>query len=98
MTFDDLLQAARADTHHQHVFGQPLVEQEVTDWLQRRPNYRLPNDLVALLRKANGIHLCADSATGRAYEGLAPLSEWSLARNAMWGPDADPASLGDDFL
>jgi len=98
MTFDDLASIAKADTKHVHVFGHPLSEKEITKWLQDWPHHQLPKDLVELLRKANGIHLCADPETGRAYHGLAPLSEWDLARKVMWGESADPTSLGDNFL
>ena len=98
MTFDDLVRTAHADTGQLHVFDKALSETELDEWLQCWPNHRLPDDLVALLRRANGIHLCADPSTRRAYEGLSPLSEWKLARNAMWGEDADPKLLGDEFL
>jgi hypothetical protein len=58
----------------------------------------LPDDLVALLGRANGIHLWADLDTGRVYEGLAPLAEWRVARQRMWGDDVDPALLPDRYL
>ena len=98
MTFDELRSSADADTGQLHVFGKPISEGDLSKWLQQWPNHGLPDDLKGLLRRVNGIHLCADPSTGRAYEGLAPLSEWKLARNAMYGEEADPTLLGDKYL
>ena len=53
---------------------------------------------MALLRRANGIHLWADLDEGTAYQGLAPLGEWRLARQKMWGDQADPTLLADRYL
>src|SRR5262249_174438 len=50
------------------------------------------------LLRINGIHLCADAKSGRASVGLAPLAEWDLARRKMYGPDASPDLLGDEYL
>jgi hypothetical protein len=58
----------------------------------------LPPDLQALLLRVNGIHLWAALDSGRAYQGLAPLDEWDLARTTMWGPDADRDLLSDEYL
>jgi hypothetical protein len=81
-----------------HLVGPPLSSAELEQWRAAWPQYRLPDDLVALLRRANGIHLWADLDEGRAYEGLAPLGEWRVARKKMWGDDADPALLPDRYL
>jgi hypothetical protein len=64
----------------------------------RWPRHPLPNHLADLVSRANGIHLWADLETGRAYEGLAPLDEWGLARVKMGGRDDSPASLRDQYL
>lgn len=48
--------------------------------------------------RANGIHLWADLESGRAYEGLAPLAEWRVARQKLWGEHADAAQLADRYL
>jgi hypothetical protein len=81
-----------------HRLGPPLSPEELAQWQATWPHHRLPDDLVALLGRANGIHLWADLADGRAYKGLAPLSEWRLARHKMWGDDADPTWLPDNYL
>lgn len=61
----------------------------------RWPRHPLPQDLVELVMRANGIHLWADLDDGRAYEGLAPIEEWDLARVKMWGSGAHEASFDD---
>lgn len=81
-----------------HRLGPALEEEELLEWARRFPNVELPEDLVALLRRWNGIHLWADRTTGRAYAGLAPLREWRLARHVMFGPDADEDVLEDRYL
>ena len=81
-----------------HVVGPPLSTTELEQWRAAWPRHPLPDDLVALLARANGIHLWANLDTGRAYEGLAPLGEWRLARRKMWGDDADPSLLADRYL
>jgi hypothetical protein len=81
-----------------HLFGPPASPDQLDQWKRRWPKHRLPADLEALLMRANGIHLWADAATGRSYEGLAPLEEWELARTKMWGPRAKPEDLADEYL
>jgi hypothetical protein len=79
-----------------HVVGPPVRDADLDDWQRRWARYPLPADLRALLLRANGIHLWAD--TGRAYQGLAPLEEWMLARVATWGVEAKPSALSDRYL
>ena len=43
-----------------HVFGRPVSPTELDLWQAAWSRHRLPEDLVALLRRANGIHLWAD--------------------------------------
>jgi hypothetical protein len=81
-----------------HRFGPPTSVEQIEQWKHQWPKHRLPSDLEALLLRANGIHLWADMATGRSYEGLAPLEEWELARTKMWGPNASPEHLADEYL
>jgi hypothetical protein len=100
---DELIADPRHSTERRtfrtgHRLGPPVSAAEFERWRAAWARHPLPNDLVALLGRANGIHLWADLDDGRAYEGLAPLSEWCLARQKMWGEDADPESLPDRFL
>ena len=81
-----------------HVFGVPVDPAYLQEWIRRWPQHPLPEDLKCLLLRANGIHLWADLDTCRAYEGLAPLEEWQRARNAMWGEDASPGLLENEYL
>ena len=81
-----------------HRLGAALSEGELDAFKRRFPGRELPADLLALLGRWNGIHLWADVDSGRAYEGLAPLQEWDLARRAMWGQDGAPESLADRYL
>jgi hypothetical protein len=81
-----------------HLLGAPVSSMELEQWRAAWRRHPLADDLVALLRRANGIHLWADLDEGRAYQGLAPLGEWRLARQKMWGEHADPALLADRYL
>jgi hypothetical protein len=81
-----------------HVLGPPLTVDAIRSWQLQWRRHPLPNDLIALLLRVNGIHLWADLDTGRAYEGLAPLAEWDIARAKMYGPAAPAESLGDQYL
>lgn len=81
-----------------HVFGPPLEQVALEKWMRDCPRHPLPGDLRELLQHADGLHLWADLDTGRSYQGLAPIAEWELARTRMWGSDADPDSLGDEYL
>jgi hypothetical protein len=112
MTFDELVARAASEPNRVvevgtaaerrpqqtgHVFGAPIDPTRLEAWSRQWPQHPLPEDLQDLLRRANGIHLWADLDTGRAYEGLAPLEEWDLARRTMWGVDASPDMLGDEY-
>ncbi len=81
-----------------HRVGPALDEAAIERWQYAWPEHPLPADLRALLLKANGIHLWADLENGRAYDGLAPLEEWGLARHKMHGPDAAADPLLDRYL
>ncbi len=103
MRVDALLADPRQTTERRtfrmgHLVGAPVSAEELAQWQAAWPTHRLPDDLGALLGRANGIHLWADLDQGRAYEGLAPLAEWRTARQRMWGDDADPALLPDRYL
>lgn len=107
VTFDEFLEKVRSEPDRTieqhtmrtgHVLGPPATADELALWTAVWQHHRLPQDLVDLLRRVNGIHLCADLDEGRSYEGLAPLREWKLARTRMWGDDADPTSLSDRYL
>jgi len=98
LTADPRYTTERRTLHVGHLLGAPVSEVELAQWRAAWPNHRLPDDLVALLRRANGIHLWADLDEGRAYQGLAPLAEWRAARHRMWGDDADPTILPDRYL
>lgn len=79
-----------------HVLGAPATPDTIAEWEEKW--HPLPDDLRELLSRANGIHLWADLDEGRAYEGLAPIEEWIPARTKMWGPDAEPDTLPDNYV
>lgn len=81
-----------------HVLGPPASPEAIAEWEQRWPGHAPPADLQKLLGRANGIHLWASLDTGRAYQGLAPIEEWELARTKMWGPQASPDTLPDKYV
>lgn len=97
--FRDPRQTIERHTFHEgHLLGPPASDAEIEQWQRAWPRHRLPDDLVALLRRVNGIHLWADLDQGRSYQGRAPLAEWELARKRMWGDHADPADLADRYV
>lgn len=53
-----------------HVLGPPATPAAVAEWRARWPRHPLPQDLVELVLRANGVHLCADLDDGRAYLAL----------------------------
>lgn len=79
---------------YRHVLGPPASQMTIEGWLASHPTIPgLPADLVALLERADGVHLWANGETGRSYVGLAPMAEWELARKPL--PAADPADVHD---
>jgi len=70
----------------------------LANWQARWPRHPRPADLRVLLGRVNGIHLWADLATGRSYEGLAPLDEWDLGRVKMYASEGAEALLPDRYL
>jgi hypothetical protein len=83
---------------YRHNLGMPATQDAIEAWQGRQPNHPLPQDLQALVRRFNGIHLWADTNTGRSYFGLAPIEEWELARIKMYGPTADRNLLDDRYV
>jgi hypothetical protein len=81
-----------------HVLGAAASPQAVEAWCRHWPSHPLPADLVALVRRMNGIHLWANLETGRSYMGLAPIEEWDLARNKMYGASAERGLLDDRYV
>jgi hypothetical protein len=98
MTLDELKRLTLADRGNRHIFGEPASQEKLIAWQGRWKDHPLPQDLLTHLREVDGIHLGADPETGRAYEGLAPLSEWDLACKVMWEPEAEPEMLGDPYF
>lgn len=101
MTLEEFLAKVRPERPaygHGHVLGSGASLEALASWKTRWPHHPLPSDLMTLVSHVNGIHLWADLETGHAYQGLAPLEEWDLARVKMWGPDADPKDLDDGYL
>jgi hypothetical protein len=86
------------DLRYRHVLGSGALDEVVKVWEKGRPSHPLPADLRALVTRINGIHLWANSETGRAYQGLAPIEEWELARTKLFGPAADRSLLGDRYI
>lgn len=86
---DFLTQAMRntqlQDKTYRHVFGPPASESELNT---RFGDRTVPADLRYVLSRSNGIHLWADDATGRGYEGLAPIQEWVSAAERFYAPHA----------
>lgn len=74
---------------HGHLLGPPATAESIRAWYARWPTHKLPDDLVALLMRANGIHLSADLDEGRAYRGLSPIEEWLPASARSLGPFPD---------
>jgi hypothetical protein len=101
MRVEDLFRGAtngQREARFEHILDPPITDAALDGWRRRYPSHQLPTDLVALLRRANGIHLWADADAGRSYEGVAPIEEWDLARVKMYGPSADERLLDSRFV
>ncbi|CAN5281217.1 hypothetical protein BH09MYX1_BH09MYX1_28180 [soil metagenome] len=83
---------------YHHVLGAPASAATLDEWRTKFPSHHLPVDLVALLKRVNGIHLWAGVESSRAYQGLAPLSEWTLARSKLFGASAEPSVLDERYV
>jgi hypothetical protein len=79
-----------------HRLGGPASD-DVVIALEGRLGCSLPDDLRALLRRVNGIHLWADLEQGRAYTGIAPVEEWGPIDERMYGPTR-PRSMGNGYV
>jgi hypothetical protein len=79
-----------------HLHGPGVEPPRLAAWLANGPGRHLPDDLAALVRRVDGVHLWANLDVGRAYWGLAPLAEWIEAGAAQWCgmfPDEHASSL-----
>lgn len=103
MRLDELMSDARHTVERRvcrkgHLLGPGVSPSTLAEWQARWTRHPLPSDLGALLLRVNGIHLWAALDDGRSYQGLAPLEEWALARDKMYGPTAEPKMLADRYL
>ncbi|HEX8781494.1 MAG TPA: SMI1/KNR4 family protein, partial [Nocardioides sp.] len=57
-----------------HEIQPPLSEDELSEWRSRHPDLKLPDDLIALARTANGIFLYVHKSSPDGYVGIAPLA------------------------
>jgi hypothetical protein len=69
---------------YKHVLERGAATSDIAAWQAEHPNHPLPEDLVAFLGRANGVHLWADIAIGRGDYGILPLSEWRDAGSVDW--------------
>ncbi|MGO8999370.1 MAG: SMI1/KNR4 family protein [Polyangiaceae bacterium] len=92
------LPSERRAVTYRHILGPPASREALEAWDRRMPLRPLPADLRALLLRVNGIHLWAESRTGRAYVGLAPVEEWDIARITMYGAAARQGLLDDRYI
>src|ERR1700733_7481502 len=90
--------AEHREIRYRHVLGPPASHEVIDAWEKQRPSHPLPADLRALVTRIDGIHLWANSESGRPYVGLAPVEEWELARIRMYGPAADRSLLEDRYV
>lgn len=67
-----------------HLVGPGVDSTRIAAWRVGNPGRHLPDDLRALLGRVDGIHLWADLDEGRAYSGIAPLTDWIEAGAAQW--------------
>ena len=81
-----------------HIVDPPITDAELKKWEKANPSLKLPEDLVLLLRKANGIHPHANQEQKRGYLGLAQLEQWESARYVFWGKDTDAVYPPDTFI
>jgi hypothetical protein len=88
----------RWDASYGHLLGAPASRAATQAWRAEHPSHPLPNDLAALVERANGIHLWANIDTGRSYVGLAPIEEWDIARIKMYGQSGNPVLLDDRYV
>ena len=99
----DFLSKAKSEqrpktTAYQHFLGSPASDSIVAAREAELAPGGFPADLRKLLTRMNGIHLWANSETGRAHAGIAPIEEWELARVKMYGADSPQDLLEDRYI
>ena len=71
-----------------HRLGPPVANR---DLVRLRNTRAVPEDLLGVVEKVNGIHLWANQETGTSYFGISPAEAWVPAGVAMYGSlDAIP--------
>lgn len=93
---------------YRHLLQPGASASEVALWQDAHPRHRLPDDLIALVQRVNGIHLWADVSAQRSYFGILPMAEWRDAAEIEWAMlfQTKPIGLlvlsyhdnGDDYL
>jgi len=69
---------------YKHILGPGVARSEVNGWSTNHSGHPLPNDLVALVERVDGIHLWADLTDQQAYFGILPIRLWRDAAEAEW--------------
>jgi hypothetical protein len=73
----------------QHRIFPPLGNAEPKEWQGKWPKHSLSEDLVDLLRHANGIQFWVHEGSPEGYFRLLPLREIDSARQIMWQAHSD---------
>ncbi len=68
-----------------HILEPGATDAQISSWAAEHPSHLIPDDLKAVLKQVNGIHLWADLAKKRSYFGVLPVAEWRDAATWEWG-------------
>jgi hypothetical protein len=89
MRLEDFIDQVKRHPSGEFRLRAPLDDSELIQVRQRWPIGALPEDLIALLRHANGIDFWVNAGSPEGYFRLLPLGEIDSALRIMWGEMAD---------
>jgi hypothetical protein len=85
MRVDEFIERLEREMPGQHKTWSPLQDEELAVWTAKFPKSTLPEDLIGLLRRTNGIQFWVSAGSTKGYFRLLPLREIDFARQIMWG-------------
>jgi hypothetical protein len=93
MKIKEFLKRLKGQTRCAYRILPPLDARELEAWQEDWPGRTLPEDLLLLLRQANGIQFWVHEASPEGYLSLLPLREIDSARRIMWDVSGDSMNV-----
>lgn len=95
MNITEFIEKLESRTRSNHKILPPLCDDELKEWTTKFSKDYLPNDLLDLLKKTNGIQFWVGAGSPNGYFQILPLREIGFARQIMWGEAVDYMDLDE---